>query len=318
MAHLGNRGLKEYPLEMGSYRIVLKKSGYHDVTYPVHVGRGEHCDGRDENGFQRPVHVPKQGELRSDECFVPGGWFLCGGDSEAENSYSLRRVWLDDFVMSRFPVTNRAYLMFLNSLLSDGREADALKWVPRETAGASENNGSALYARDDDGQFVLPPGNEIEKWELDWPVCMVSGHCAQAYCNWLSGYAALPYRLPSELEWTKSARGVDGRRYVWGNEIDPSYACLGVSHQGRRLPSVVDSYPVDESVYGIRGLSGNMMDWTSSGFRADWKDLSNDSVRVYLGGAWLNYAKSARVSQRLYGNHAGQSRIIGFRVCRSI
>ena len=60
---------------MGSYRLVLKKEGHHDVIYPVHIGRGEHWDGRDELGIQRPVHMPKWGDIGEDECFVPGAGF---------------------------------------------------------------------------------------------------------------------------------------------------------------------------------------------------------------------------------------------------
>ena len=80
------------------------------MIYPVHIGRGEHWDGRDEKGVQRPVHIPKLGVIRADECFVPGCWFWCGGDSHTFQSYSRRRIWLDDFVMSCFQVTNEKML----------------------------------------------------------------------------------------------------------------------------------------------------------------------------------------------------------------
>ncbi|MEC8278000.1 MAG: bifunctional serine/threonine-protein kinase/formylglycine-generating enzyme family protein, partial [Myxococcota bacterium] len=186
IADLGRKPLVEYPLEMGSYRLVLEKEGHHSVNYPVHIGRGEHWDGCDLHGFQRPVHLPKLGDLQAGECFVPGGWFLCGGDHNAFRSYSRRRVWLNDVVMSRFQVTNREYLQFLNALVADGREAEALKWVPMEMAGTVQADGAMLYHRDSSGQFELMKGADGTLWDLDWPVMRISWHSAMAYARWWS------------------------------------------------------------------------------------------------------------------------------------
>ena len=201
----------------------------------MHIGRGEHWDGLDAHGIQRTVHMPKLGDLKAGECFVPAGWFWCGGDSEVIRSFSRRRVWLDDFVMSRFQVTNRDYLVFLNSLLEQGREEEALQWVPHERAGQVGKLGAMIYGRDADGQFILVEDVEGDKWELDWPVCMVNWHCAQAYCHWKSERSIHTHRLPTELEWEKSARGVDGRWHVWGDGFDPSYCHMADSHDGRQL-----------------------------------------------------------------------------------
>ena len=117
-----------------------------------------------------------------------------------------------------------------------------------------------VYGRGDDGRFILVEDSDGDIWDLDWPVMMVTWGCAEAYCRWKSEEDDLNHRLPTEFEWEKSARGVDGRWYVSGDGFDPSCCHMTDSHKGRFFPADVDSYPIDESVYGVRGLAGNVMD----------------------------------------------------------
>ena len=318
IAHLGQAPLVEHPIEMGSYRLVLKKEGYHDVIYPFQISRREYWDGQDVEGVQQPVHIPKQGEIRENECFIPGGWFWAGGDENAARSVGRRQLYLNNFVLSRFPVTNRDYLQFLNGLVDSGEEEEALKWVPRERVGRAGELGSMIYGRSESGRFILVTDADGDVWDPDWPVMMVSWDCAQAYCRWKTKVTGLSYRLPSEFEWEKSAKGVDGRWYVWGDGFDESYCCMADSHQGRRLPSVVDSFPVDESVYGVRGLAGNMSDWTSSHWFKNWGEDEDSSTRVFRGGSWYDFARFTRVSQRNLYEPSRRLSVVGFRVCRSI
>lgn len=318
IAHLGHQGLQEYPIEMGSYRLLLKKEGHHDVIYPIYIGRGEHWDGRAEDGVQHAVHLPKIGALTAEECFVPAGWFWCGGDPDTLGSYRRRRMWVPDFVISRFQVTNREYLVFLNGLLDQGREEEALNWVPRERSGRAGELGAMIYGRDEKGQFILVSDADGDMWGLDWPVCMVSWPGANAYCQWLSDREGQSYRLPTDLEWEKAARGVDERWFVWGDGFDPSYCHMIDSHQGRRLPVDVDSYPIDTSVYGVRGLAGNMCDWTSSYWRGDWGEPNNTSRRVYRGGSWNRNESGARVAYRSGNNPTATRGNLGFRLVRAL
>ena len=58
----------------------------------------------------------------------------------------------------------------------------------------------------------------------DFPVLGVNWDSAVAYCNWVSAKTGKKYRLPTEAEWEKAARGTDQRRYPWGNDIDHTYA----------------------------------------------------------------------------------------------
>lgn len=186
IAHLGCVPIVSHSLEMGSYRLVLKKTGYHDVSYPIAIGRGQHWDGIDPTGTQRPIMMPKLGTLGSDDCYVPAGWFTSSGDEQSNSTLSQRRIWIESFVAKRFPVTNRNFLYFLNTLFHEGREEDALRWVPRERSGQSNQLGAMIYGRNDNGDFILVPDADGDMWELDWPVCMVDWHGSMAYATWKS------------------------------------------------------------------------------------------------------------------------------------
>lgn len=332
IANLGEVPISSYSLEMGSYRLRLRKKGHHEVFYPVYIGRGEHWDGVDPNGFQQPIVIPKLGTLEADDCYVPSGWFWAGGDKDSPQSFERKRIWVDAFIMKKFPVTNREYLVFLNDLLKQGREKDALKWVPRERAGQSGQTGSMIYGRGAHGEFILVPDADGDVWNLDWPVCMVDWHCAKAFADWKSQLSGHPWRLLHEIEWEKGARGTDGRFFVWGDEFDASYACTAQSHQGRMLPACVDSFPIDESVYGVRGLAGNMMDWTGSAWSESWDESSvcndrlfldnmdenTDISRVDRGGSWSIISRRSRASVRNSNIPSIRWYYLGFRLGRSL
>lgn len=270
IASLGRTRLKEYPLEMGSYRLRLRKKGCHEVFYPVSIGRSEHWNCLDPFGNLKPIHIPKIGEIGENECFVPAGWFWGGGDPEVSHSLSRKRVWVDDIVVRRYSVTNREYIAFLDDLIAQGQEDEAFRCVPRERAGHADDLGAMIYGRNPDGRFKLVPDADGDLWDLDWPVIMVDWYSAMTYAKWEARKTEKPYRLLHEIEWEKSAKGVDGRFHPWGDGFDPSYSCMHKSHEGIALPQVVSSFPIDESPYGIRGMAGNNRDWCLNRPLVDW------------------------------------------------
>jgi formylglycine-generating enzyme required for sulfatase activity len=94
------------------------------------------------------------------------------------------------------------------------------------------------------------------------PVVLVSHADAEAFALWLSAETGIAWRLPTETEWEKAARGSDGRRFPWGNEFDP-----------RRLNSH-DSGPFDTvpagsilsgaSPFGMLDAAGQVFEWTAT------------------------------------------------------
>jgi serine/threonine-protein kinase len=273
---LGTTPLRSVPLPMGSYLCLLRHPGRAEVRYPVCIGRGEHAHGVAPSEREtRAVRLPGRSELDAEDCLIPAGWFWSGGDPEALGTLPRRRLWCDDVVVRRFPVTNREYIRFLDDLVARGQDELALEVQPRERAAAG---GTPVYQRDMDGRFSLGADADGDVWHLDWPVVLVDSRWAGAYASWLAEATGRPWRLPGELEWEKAARGVDGRHFPWGDWCDPSWCCFYESQSNARLPAVVDSYPVDESVYGVRGLGGNVQDWCADPFCPDGPLLSNDTV----------------------------------------
>ena len=259
---LGKTPLYAVELQRGSYLLKIRAPGRAEVRYPIFIGRQEHWDGVPPNKRDpQPIYLPLPRELGSNGVYVPAGWFWCGGDPDAPDALPRQRVWVDGFAMLRFPVTNWEYISFLDSLIKGGKEQEALRRAPRERGGTVGRPGAVIYGRDADGRFVLRPDADGDKWDPTWPVVMVDWAAGDAYARWYAARTRQPWRLPLSLEWEKTARGVDGRFYPWGDYLDPTWCCMADSHARRPTLAPVDAYSTDESPYGVHGLAGNTRDW---------------------------------------------------------
>jgi len=306
----------------------VRKEGHDVVRYPVSIERGLHWDGVRPGDYDPyPITLPEHGELNSHMCYVPAGWFWAGGDPGAYDDWPRRRYWADAFVMQKFSVTNREYILFLDDLVAQGREGEALRHVPRERAGTTDELGAMIYGRDHQGRFLLRPDAEGDVWLPDYPVMMVDWHAAYAYAAWWSTRDAHPWRLPQTQEWEKSARGVDGRFFPWGDFLDPSWCVMKNSHAGYPGPHVVESFPVDCSVYGVRGLGGNMRDWCANIYRseppasdvvqADSSRTTAGSHRTARGGSWDFSVVNCHAATRYGFVPTDRSSSLGVRLVRS-
>lgn len=344
---LGTTPLRSVLLPMGSYLCIIQHPQCAEVRYPVSISRGEHWHGvPPEGGDPLPIPLPRSGELGPDDRYVPAGWFACGGDPELERSLAARRIWVDGQIVRRFPVTTGAYLTFLDALVAQGRTEEALRHAPRERGGTTGGQG-ALINGFDGKHFSLRPDADGDIWERDWPVCMVDWFGARAFAAWEAERTGQPWRLPGELAWEKTARGVDGRYFPWGDGFDPSWASMRRSHRGRMLPTAVGAYPVDESPYGVRDLAGSLMDWCSDPFLetgppaasarqawaavpsgapssvlsgSGWSDPATSTEGAFLvvnrGGSWNFTQKLLRSSYRYGVKPYARLFSLGFRLAR--
>lgn len=256
---------------------------------------------------------------------VPGGVFIMGVDKEFNADtekmskrqrlkYAVSReafhdegpahnVILDPYYIDRFEVSNKHYGEFMKAT---GHPAPAY-W--------------------DDHRRNKPRQ----------PVSGVNWHDAAAYCGWANK------RLPTEAEWEKAARGPDGLKYPWGNDLDPGKANFG---RKTELTANVDAYPEGKSPYGAHNMAGNVFEWVN-----DWYDpnyyktrmqtlnpegpkegvflsatgtyvdrIATGRKRVIRGGSWYAPAESVTTTHRFWNDPMNNSYGVGlgFRCARSI
>jgi formylglycine-generating enzyme required for sulfatase activity/energy-coupling factor transporter ATP-binding protein EcfA2 len=240
---------------------------------------------------------------------VPPGPFLYGSDNERrEIPY---RYW-----MGKYPVTNRQFARFVGDGGYDRRALWSEEgWAWR--AGAYDTRAQEWLK---DWLSQRPPEKRDRpfwwndaKWNNPvFPVVGISWFEAEAYCHWLNrqelpvdapeGYVA---RLPTEEEWERAARGVDGRAYPWGDEFDFRRLSCAEAWAGkadidsfewlRNRPefartTAVCTYPQGASPEGIWDAAGNAWEWTAS-----WYEAAREN-RVVRGGSWnvnQGYARCA-------------------------
>jgi len=156
------------------------------------------------------------------------------------------------------------------------------------------------------------------------PVVGVSKIDALAYCEWLSGETGIKYRLPTEAEWEKAARGDDDRLYPWGSDFDP-WRC-NTSDSGKRSTTPVGEYaPSGDSPWGLCDMAGNVWEWTASRMKPypyrpdDGREEPGEGDNwVIRGGAWYYSHKLARCTAREGAVATFASPSLGFRLARSI
>ena len=327
IAELGQTPIVARPLEMGSYLLRIKAPGHREVRYPVWIDRQRRWDGVPPGqGAPRPIRLPPEGLLQDDQIYVPAGWFLSGAVGEEERGMPLRRVWLDGFVIQRFVVTNEEFLTFLNDLLAQGREQDALRYAPRADVPEHVGPGEVLYARREDGTFMCSVDPDGDRWYPRDPAMRINVEGAEAYCRWLAERTGLPWRLPWEAEREKASRGVDGRVFPFGNHIDPAWVCTVESKPDGYENIVVDDFPEDVSPYGVRGCAGHVFDWCADPFDPDGFPVTDDgrfdpsryadpdARRVTVrGGSYGSAAETCTVYMRRGPVRTWRYDMVGFR-----
>jgi formylglycine-generating enzyme required for sulfatase activity len=314
---LGRTPMIERELPSGSYVLELRADGCAPVRYPVRIGRLAHWDGVPPGASDPlPIRLPRLSELGPDEVYVPAGWSTVGGDPLAFGPLPARVLWVDAFVIGRFPVTEPAFFAFIQAVFDEGRQADARRWAPCHEPGL----GGFLWA-EAGGRFTIGGRDpRLPAHGVDW-------FGADAYARWMAAHTGLPWRLPGDVEWEKAARGVDGRFLPFGNHVDGQFCCFAGSHRGPPAVQPIDSFPLDESPYAVRGLGGNVGDWIQCRYERNGHpvvdgriapnlDADPAATRIQRGGAWPFHEQHARAATRWWQDPVFRHGAAGFRLAR--
>jgi formylglycine-generating enzyme required for sulfatase activity len=218
---------------------------------------------------------------------VPAGNFIMGS-TNFPNEGPLHTIYLPDYAIGRYQVTNYEYLAFVQ---------DTGRKPPQHWEGNMYPSGLG-----------------------DHPVVYVDWSDAVAYSLWLGEKTNKPYRLPSEAEWEKAARGPDGRTWPWGDEWSTSKCNCRENNYNRTTP-VGQFSPDSDSPYGIADLAGNVWEWCATLYKPypyhaddNHENMSAAGERTLRGGCFLTDNKLVRCASRHNLLPNSRDRNIGFRI----
>lgn len=205
---------------------------------------------------------------------IPAGEFLMGSDKGKADEMPVHNVYLRDFYMDKYEVTNALYREFLNANPQWRKDKIAPKY----------HDGRYLHNWN---------GNNPPPDEWNHPVTHVSWYAAKAYALWAGK------RLPIESEWEKAARGgLVGKEYPWGDDIshaNTNYSGTERSDQWEKT-APVGSFPPNG--YGLYDMAGNVAEWCLDSYdRMAYEKALHGSPRpammpgqiirfVVRGGSW--------------------------------
>jgi iron(II)-dependent oxidoreductase len=248
-------------------------------------------------------------KTKEEMVLIPAGEFLMGSNKKTDrlayrSEIPQRSVYLDAFMIGKYEVTALEYLKFV--LATD--RLPQLDW------------------RYDGGNFQDTMAHH--------PIMHVNWYDADAYCKWAGK------RLPTEAEWEKAARGVDGRLFPWGSEYaGPTRANFGrtglsgpVRDRPERLllyPPIisVDKYENALSPYGLYQTIGNVAEWVSDWYDQDYyktapgrnpKGPETGSQKAFRGGGWMDSTTTMRAAMRNGTDPKTKINWMGFRCAQDV
>ena len=293
-----------------------------------------------------PEFFPEAKLTKANFVTIPAGEFLMGTDQPfypTDGEGPSRSVWLDEFKISQYSVTNSEFAAFIEAT-GYQTEAEIYGWsyvfngFIDETTASKQVAGvaaSAPWWLAIEGAYWFKPFGNSQTIEeiLNHPVVHVSHNDALEYCKWTG------YQLPTEAQWEKASRGgLTGKIFPWGDDFlqngehqsniwQGEFPHLNTEEDGFFGTAPVDSFTANN--FGLYNTVGNVWEWTNDFWSARWhipesvatrrnpagphKESGN---RVLKGGSFMchdSYCYRYRNSARTFNSPNTSTSHIGFR-----
>ena len=231
------------------------------------------------------------------------------------------KIFLNDYKIDNFLVSNAEYLKFIN----DGGYEDYSFWLSDGWDAVRENEWCApMYWEKDGEEWITRDFAGKRKINPNEPVCHVSFYEAAAYCKWAKK------RLPTEAEWEKAALWNEEKSiktiFPWGNE-NPTTQHANLLESNVWNCSEIGAYETGKSSYGCYQMIGDVWEWTSSefvgypGFKSGFDEYNDKwftNQKVLRGGSFGTPSKSIRGSYRNFFRLDERWLISGFRCVEDV
>lgn len=249
--------------------------------------------------IHQPGEVMKSAVDGMEMVYIPAGKFEMGSESGNADQTPIHTVQLNGFWLDRTEVTNEMFVRFLNA--QGNQQEGGTTWL----------DPTDPFVRIVDKDGVWQTRSERDN---NYPALKVSWYGAKAYCAWAGR------DLPTEAQWEYAAKGMENRRFPWGND-DPVCSLARFSGCGNS-PVEVGSLLSGANVWGVLNLAGNVAEWTNDRYAADYYSQSpqenppgpiNGYYRVIRGGSWQTTYLPLQTFNRKWAGADENINSVGFR-----
>ena len=225
-------------------------------------------------------------------CDIPHGTVTISSVVGADEDFGEKTEQVDNFVMSKYPVTNAQFDIFVKA--QDGYKNP--RWW------SSSEHAKRWFASGEGQAEPLFKGETQPRENVNW-------YEALAFANWLSNMLKMKITLPTVAQWQRAAKGDDDRYFPWGDDYQEEHC--NTLETGLKTTTPVDRYHKGLSPYGVYDMAGNIWEWTLNTAVAEG---GRDFRRAVVGGSYVSPCDRAQTSFRYYLDPQVRYSSIGIRL----